>query len=110
MERVDQCRRFMKNGKWGVQSKLTNNILVEAQYEDIRRIVNTNAFLKSTFQSVRFHHAPLKSVNIYFSVYILLCPTEPLQCTFVHIKRSARVKPRASVSIWEFKVFEGPPF
>ena len=46
MERVDQCRRFMKSGKWGVQSKITNKILVEAKYDDIRRIVNTNIYMK----------------------------------------------------------------
>ena len=46
MEDVESCGRYQENGKYGLKDKLTGSRITYAVYDDLRRIVNANYYLK----------------------------------------------------------------
>ncbi len=46
MEVVDNCCRFKKDGKWGLKNKSRNRTIFQPLYDDIRRIHDTDFYLK----------------------------------------------------------------
>ena len=46
MLKVDDCCRFLRNGKYGLKNKQSRRIIVGAEYDDIRRIKGSVKYIK----------------------------------------------------------------